>query len=117
MEKVEELEKEYYTKFTDKFDLDPGEDYSNSSFIKDTPEDVWSWIEEKLAERENKWISVKDELPYNGSWVIAFSPKFGRHITWYANEKWSDRGSRFMDVTHWQPIPELPKEAENENHL
>ncbi len=59
----------------------------------------------------NNWISVKDRLPEEDVRVLVYINsersytkidtdriKYGKWIRWY------------KDVTHWQPLPEPPKE-------
>ena len=57
----------------------------------------------------NKWISVKDRLPERTGRYLTHSNIEGQSlvaILWY--EKY---GYGFdKEVTHWQPLPEPPKE-------
>lgn len=83
-----------------------------------------------------EWISVKDRLPriavgsYSVTVLIAFNMididgmysysavSFGRHYASKRRITWEDEVSGYTDdddgahieVTHWMPIPELPKE-------
>ena len=66
---------------------------------------------------ENQWISVDDDLPCNHEELLDGNitcPVFGRdkngkyYVTLMGKfDKWD-----FIlgDITHWMPIPELPKE-------
>lgn len=59
-----------------------------------------------------KWISVKDRLPEDGRYLVVTQKADG-----YADVNtaaYNDMGwwtlSNFGDITHWMPIPEMPKE-------
>ena len=68
---------------------------------------------------ENQWISVKDDLPCNHEELIDGNithPVLVRHkngkyeLTVMAHfVRWN---FMFGDITHWMPIPEIPKEEE-----
>lgn len=59
------------------------------------------------------WISAKDRLPKPGDRVIAL---IGRNIiiahTFIEDnsEYWSAEDHDYLNVTHWMPLPEPPKE-------
>lgn len=58
----------------------------------------------------DKWISVNDRLPKKDGRYLAYGSAFGRcliGILYY-----DTRIKHFSDgeVTHWQPLPEIPKE-------
>ena len=65
----------------------------------------------------NQWISIENDLPYNHEELLDGNitcPVFGRdkngkyYVTLMGKfDKWD-----FIlgDITHWMPIPELPKE-------
>lgn len=62
-----------------------------------------------------KWISVKERLPENGQLVWAYSDdkksSYGmmlRHGEWEVIRD----GFQLVEVTHWMPLPEPPKENE-----
>ena len=80
----------------------------------------------------NEWISVKDRLPEKGGkYLCVRSDSWGQHIDIlefapnlhkldkydFAGKKrpgWCDYDSEwgwteFDDVTHWMPLPEMPK--------
>ena len=81
---------------------------------------------------ENQWISVEDDLPCNHEelrkddcttkdvWVILLwndNPK--QRLIEYRNMykkvgslRWHWPNPKYLKVTHWMPIPELPKEQE-----
>ncbi len=73
-----------------------------------------------MNKRENKWISVKDALPEKNECVLAcyhFGTKidttlrFVGALHYYATDEhphFQGEG-KGMSVTHWMPLPELPK--------
>jgi len=80
----------------------------------------------------SEWISVEEKLPemlerkHMGSLrvsdpVLAFGSRYGvgggdpsRHVaTCWSNGEWydaDDTNYKSENVTHWQPLPDLPKE-------
>ena len=67
---------------------------------------------------ENPWISVKDRLPEPGQKVIAVFRDSGGSIVdqaRYRDDMFDFSGwcnVQMESVTHWMPIPPLPKEGE-----
>lgn len=69
---------------------------------------------------KRQWISVKDRLPEICQDVLVYCKNtqrvtIGRFAHWYDNDGWDIVGTkgRFNDiVTHWMPMPEPPKEGE-----
>jgi hypothetical protein len=65
----------------------------------------------------DRWISVKDRLPENDNDVLVYDTDCGIVIGWYDKEI-GDFAADFISpldaVTHWQPLPEPPKESETE---
>lgn len=63
-----------------------------------------------------KWISVKDRLPPEGKFVIAFSPHgvFPAYYESYSNKDfaWWIDGNPVCNVTHWMPLPPPPTTEE-----
>ena len=73
---------------------------------------------------KSPWISVKDDLPNNpkylkqpdySSWVITITKNGevipAQMIVMHKKWIWHSRFSRkHEDITHWMPIPKLPKE-------
>lgn len=65
------------------------------------------------------WISVKERLPKNGVPVLVYGVR-GYGIAFHTDKSFPTRGEwmGFYDlcncgkVTHWMPLPELPKEDE-----
>lgn len=67
------------------------------------------------AAAQPKWISVKERLPENGQLVWTYSDdkqsSYGmmlRHGVWEVIRD----GCELVEVTHWMPLPEPPKENE-----
>ena len=67
----------------------------------------------------SEWISVKDKLPLNSKNILIYSKDWGVGYGWYtAGQGWYycyHDGDGFIytsgnDITHWMPLPELPKE-------
>ena len=69
-------------------------------------------------EAESPWHRVEDELPDDSRDVIIFTVSkiigLGSLIgpNWY---QWYSGGGLPVDVTHWMPLPEPPKEEEHGN--
>lgn len=61
------------------------------------------------------WISVKDRLPDSTPMVLAMCID-GYELAYYGNYgkgQWTNTlGTEHLNVTHWQPLPEPPKEEE-----
>jgi hypothetical protein len=65
------------------------------------------------------WISVKDRLPENTGYVLAWCEEEGAISAYYWKEKdcWQSliaslQRTIVLDVTHWMPLPDPPKESE-----
>lgn len=69
----------------------------------------------------NEWISVKEQLPKPFISVLVFMPGEEPHPTvhegfisyegiWVSNHYVREHG----EVTHWMPMPEPPKEGDND---
>ena len=66
---------------------------------------------------DTKWISVKERLPEVGEDVLAYLGEGIFGICWLLKDGYWETRDSFLypdDVTHWQPLPEPPKE-EGEN--
>ena len=61
-------------------------------------------------ERVLEWISVKDRLPVEGSYILAYSEHGSGYsicVKYYRHKRfWNSKGE---EVTHWMPLPEPPK--------
>ena len=70
------------------------------------------------AETDDDWISVKDRLPDEKERYLICTENRRIYIAYYqllgdkfSNHEpfWQGSSCRFTSVTHWQPLPELPK--------
>lgn len=68
--------------------------------------------------RKRQWISVKDRLPEPAENVLIFTDyhggcvDIGRYVLQGNLPFWARGGAEIKDnVTHWQPLPEPPKEV------
>lgn len=79
--------------------------------------------EKQQREETGDWISVEDRLPnddkvFSNQEFIVFIKGAANPTTLYFNselkEWWSDESGEyiFYRVTHWQPLPKLPKDKE-----
>ena len=65
--------------------------------------------------RKSKWISVEDRMPEEGQEVLTVVKPFKNSKSYhcevfrYENKHWVYTDDDEV-VTHWQPLPELPKE-------
>ena len=62
-----------------------------------------------------EWISVKDKLPDDSSWVLVYADGAMNCMGYYKG-KWVDwiqaQASNIIinDITYWMPLPERPKD-------
>ena len=64
------------------------------------------------AECLPQWVSVEDRLPETAQDVIVFD---GRNVTFACKlGVWYGEFSRAINVTHWMPLPEPPKEVHDD---
>jgi len=70
----------------------------------------------KLKEHYNhfQWISVKDRLPEPNTRVLVYA-KQGSYMNLRIDHICNGRWFFSMMVTHWMPLPELPKENNNDD--
>lgn len=68
-----------------------------------------------------EWISIKRKLPENESPVLVATRRYITIAHWIAKESQFDFLSRedalimaSSEITHWMPLPELPKERHND---
>ena len=70
------------------------------------------------TELVQQWISVKDRLPEVGKVVLAFGTRSATTGMFQGinkrNDLWWWKGHTIKHVSHWMPLPEPPKE-ENDN--
>ena len=84
--------------------------------IGDLEEEITS-LKEQLAERE--WVSVEDELPRSGDYLVVADVSFGIGDKIYQAmvAGYEDMDERWLidePVTHWMPLPSPPTGEENE---
>lgn len=107
-------------------DLCNGNDFNKLTLEKiyDTIDEIYSehihkWSDVGIVDRApaQKWISVKERLPEAGEDVLAYLGEGIFGICWLLKDGYWETRDSFLypdDVTHWQPLPEPPKE-EGEN--
>lgn len=83
----------------------------NTMIISKNPDLVYReyTLKDLLEEysKESNWISVEDRLPEDYEWVICGNSKTQKsHYGRYEDNRWT----RGREVTHWQPLPEPPKQ-------
>ncbi len=67
-----------------------------------------------MTKQNNGWISVEERLPENNQVVLGYHPMYI-----FICKKLKDRFVVKMnltpcDITHWQPLPQPPKDVKNE---
>ena len=64
------------------------------------------------------WIRVKDKLPKVGKVVLAFGTRSATTGMFQGvsarNDLWWWKGHTIKHVSHWMPIPNLPKECDDD---
>lgn len=79
--------------------------YEDTSF---TPEEV----------QQMRWIPVEERLPEEKQRVIVRCERVGTSACWILWGNWmTDIGPGAGKVTHWMPLPKLPKEESNEQDM
>ncbi|MEK7891263.1 DUF551 domain-containing protein [Burkholderia contaminans] len=73
------------------------------------------------VEQQPEWISVRDHLPTNDTWVLAHNGKWTGVAMYvsaaeFVDESWQDERREFIEllgpaVTHWMPMPPAPNDA------
>lgn len=63
-----------------------------------------------------EWVSVKERLPENGGVYLCCLNNEFRTICYFYGEQWDDSENADATnlVTHWMPLPDLPREDCNE---
>lgn len=66
----------------------------------------------EIFERMPKWVSVKERLPENGGGYLCCLNSEFRTICYFDGGQWDDSENAYVThlVTHWIPLPNLPKE-------
>ena len=62
-----------------------------------------------------EWISVDEQLPEVGAYVMVFLGKQGHNPTTYNFCQYTKFGFHLSNVTHWMHLPEAPKAQEPTN--
>ena len=68
----------------------------------------------------SEWISVEDSFPVNGQSCLIVNSSYTNNIAsaYFSHGKFYDSLGYFADdykpTTHWMPLPEPPKEIEEE---
>lgn len=71
---------------------------------------------EELERHKQGWISVEERLPDKPGHYISYS-QTGISLTWFNGDQVKDSFDElgfylYPGITHWQPLPEPPKEVE-----
>ena len=96
--------------------------------LQDENNPVWRWFPNNMAMMQlvdylisngvtvQEWVSVKDRLPEVGGYVVCIAKRnpFSRFMPMVARIKkngWVNPITEqyISEVTHWMPMPELPK--------
>ena len=79
--------------------------------------DILELIPAADVQSVNRWISCKDKMPEHGVTVLIYAGNHMIMLAWYDKDMEyfyicdSDYKYNPLDVTHWQPLPEPPKEG------
>ena len=63
--------------------------------------------------QDTRWISVKDRLPNRDEYVLVWGGEY-MFIDCLHNNEWASSWIVEAHITHWMPLPEPPKEEEDE---
>lgn len=67
------------------------------------------------ADSHPHWISVDDELPRDGEYVLICNKRGLMTTSLYENEEWVISETYLaVEVSHWMPLPQPPKEGGEE---
>ena len=70
----------------------------------------------EYGQQHPHWISVEDELPKDGAYVVTINKVGLKEVRHFYHDKWfSSFGNEYGDVTHWMPIPQPPVVSKSEN--
>lgn len=67
--------------------------------------------DELLKAVKPRWIPVTERLPEHG-WYLAYGPSIKMEVLHFhsVDEVWSSERYYDIEVTHWMPLPDPPKE-------
>ena len=69
-----------------------------------------------FGQQHPHWISVEDELPKDGAYVVTINKVGLKEVRHFYHDKWfSSFGNEYGDVTHWMPMPQPPVVSKSEN--
>ncbi len=72
-------------------------------------------ISQALNTSRNRWIRVEDELPDKNVPVLVWEKQGFAYIDRLEAEcAWQIASTHHAIITHWMPLPEPPKEDDNE---
>lgn len=84
--------------------------------VVDRNADALAYIQQ-LEAKIPKWISVEERLPEKGQTVMVCGVRNGMQVGAFRgtlsainNRKWSWKKNSCLEITHWMPLPEPPKE-------
>lgn len=64
------------------------------------------------ADSHPRWISVEDELPEETDLYLVVQNDIVQAYWWFNGIKeWRENTRRMEGVTHWMPLPALPKKG------
>lgn len=65
--------------------------------------------QEEAQKEPQQWIPVTERLPERDQEVIVFSGDYLEPKV-FAYHFWGEKFSSWKGITHWMPMPEIPKE-------
>lgn len=65
-----------------------------------------------------KWIPVTEQKPEKHKTILAYNPHYSNPYTcrWDGRDWWLDGGFgvKLLEISHWMPLPEPPKEEDDD---
>ncbi len=58
--------------------------------------------------QQQRWIPVKERLPWKGHCILALDERSVINITFRMDDQWAGVNPNIA-ITHWMPLPEPPK--------